>query len=77
MVKLEGSSNESVTLILPKFNKDIGLYETRTTDGNHTFYIKEYAPIRIKVSMLGEMKISLNRVTFNVQNTEIDNQNTN
>ena len=48
-----------------------------TTDGNHTFYMKEYTPIRIKISMLEEMKISLNRVPFNVQTMEIDNQNNN
>ena len=65
-VKLEGS-NELVTIIAPKINENNGQYDIRITDGNDTFLIVEYAPVRVKMSMLGEMKITMNRVTFDAQ----------
>lgn len=65
-VKLEGS-NELVTIIAPKINKNNGQYDIRITDGNNTFQIVEYAPVRVKISMLGEMKITMNRVTYDAQ----------
>ena len=69
-MRLEGS-NELVTIIPPKINKNTGQYDIQIKDGNNTFQIIEYAPVRVKVAMLGEMKVTMNRVTFDAHTKDI------
>ena len=71
-VKIQGS-NQTITIRPPKVNKVTCSYDFKVTDGNAAYFIKEYFPIRIKVSMLGEMKVTLNRVIFDNGTKEIRN----
>ena len=54
-----------------------GQYDISIKDGNNNFQIIEYAPVRVKISMLGEMKITMNRVTFDARTKDIIPQLTN
>ena len=74
MVKIQGS-NQTINIQLPQVNKITYRYNFKITDGNAMYFIKEYIPIRIKVSMLGEMKVTLNRVIFGSESKEILNSN--
>ena len=75
-MRLDGS-NELVSIIASKINKNTWQYDIRITNGNNNFQILEYAPIRVKVAMLGEMKITMNRVTFDARTKGIIPQLTN
>ena len=72
MVKIQGS-NETITIRPPQVNKMTCSYDFRGTVENAVYFIKEYFPIRIKISMLGEMKVTLNRVIFHKETKEIRN----
>ena len=72
VVKIQGS-NETITIRPPQVNKMTCSYDFKGTVGNAVYFIKEYFPIRIKISMLGEMKVTLNRVIFDNGTKEIRN----
>ena len=74
VVKIQGS-NQTINIQLPQVNKITYRYNFKITDGNAMYFIKEYIPIRIKVSMLGEIKVTLNRVIFGSESKEILNSN--
>ena len=74
VVKIQGS-NQTINIRPPQVNKMTCRYDFKITDGNAIYFIKEYIPIRIKVSMLGEMKVTLNRVIFGSESKEILNSN--
>ena len=73
-VKMQGS-NESILIRPPIVNKRTSQYLIKPTDGNHIYFVKEYSPIRIKISMLGDMKITMNRVVFEKRTRDILNTN--
>ena len=75
-VRLKGST-KLVTIIPPEINKNTGQYDIQIKDGNNIFQIIEYAPVRVKVVMLGEMKVTMNRVTFDAHTEGIISQLTN
>ena len=74
VVKIQGS-NQTITIRPPQINKVTCTYDFKGTDGNAAYFIKEYFPIRIKVSMLGEMKVTLNRVILDNETKAIRNSN--
>ena len=47
-VRLQGS-NEVITIIPSKINKNTGEYDIVIKDGNNTFQMIEYAPVRVKL----------------------------
>ena len=75
-MSLQGS-NEIIITISPKIHKNTWQYNNVTTDGNTPFQILEVVPVRVKVPMLGEMKIPMNRVCFDAHTNEINPQLTN
>jgi hypothetical protein len=67
-------TDEVIKLKKPYFNAKKGLFEYSLNCATSNHAIKQYWPTPISVTLTGQFKMTLNRVTFDSQNNMIINR---